>query len=357
MVSVSDVDKYRIDVLRREWDVKSISFYWSFYKPVIEKNLRDMQSSKSIEQLGDNFRQVMMEAGGEIIRAKKALKALGYSEKTEDSEELEEAVSFLNSLDNETATIEERQKFGEVSENSRSQSALATVGAAMELLTSWYLNLIFWGTPVIVGKKSKQLLPSVLFDATTVKLDNKKSNSESDLFAFTIPNSDEFIYNKPKDVDEWMRADGRIRQINLSIIQTKTSWADNAQIPMLWNLIYLDKLSESGVKIGNKGVSASAFKRFTYAFITIPSQKNFTKEFTPGKMAVKRVQSLSGGNYWLLPTKEEVASAIHEFPLNNFSTEISKTSSGDTWGHVQKNLDDYPRLLDSFLNLNFDKMV
>ena len=126
---------------------------------------------------------------------------------------------------------------------------------------------------------------------------------------------------------------------------------------MLWNLIYLDKLSESGVKIGNKGVSASAFKRFTYAFITIPSQKNFTKEFTPGKMAVKRVQSLSGGNYWLLPTKEEVASAIHEFPLNNFSTEISKTSSGDTWGHVQKNLDDYPRLLDSFLNLNFDKMV
>jgi hypothetical protein len=52
----------------------------------------------------------------------------------------------------------------------RGQADVAAAGAAWECLVCWYLNLVFSGTSAVAMRKSKELVPSILLDATTVSL-------------------------------------------------------------------------------------------------------------------------------------------------------------------------------------------
>jgi hypothetical protein len=110
-----------------------------------------------------------------------------------------------------------------------------------------------------------------------------------------------------------------MNEISIGILQTKTPGNDNAQIPMLWDMVYSAKGFGRNVSVGSKGRSIESFASFTYSFVTVPSQKDVDKNYKVTSTAVNRVRNISGGNYWGLPTKNGVADSLNEFIGRNLS--------------------------------------
>ena len=297
---ISTVDKFRIKTLEREWQVPSFRDDHPHFKTEWKKILGPKPSENDIRILGENLRSIMKSFGG-----------------------------------------------------NRNNTSVSRGGNAFECLVSWYLNLLFWGTPVIVGKATRVHLPEVFADITTVSINQKKSTSETDLIAFSIPESEKFS-GLPSELNEHIKQ--RIKDTDLTIIQTKTPWNENSQIPMLWNLIYnVAEFRVPNITIGNNGFTPLSLNSMTYAFVTLPSKSDDKmRGYKSSSIDVKRVESLSGGNFWCCPSKEGVASALHNFPLKNFPSYIAETATGNLWGHVNNNLEKYPNLIRSFLDLNFD---
>ena len=302
MKPISSVDKFRIEILEREWAVNSFRKNHEHYRTQWMKVLGLQPQSDDLKRLGESLRTVMKSLGGD-----------------------------------------------------RSNAGVAAAGSAFECMVSWYLNLLLWGTPIIVGKKHNKL-PKVFSDITTVNIDGKKSNSETDLIAFSVPDSEYFV-GSSTELNQFLER--RIKDVDLTIIQTKTNWNDNSQIPMLWNMIYnVADFRVPNISIGVNGFTPLSLNELRYAFVTLPSQRDdMLGTYKPSSMAVKRVKTLTGGNFWCCPAKDDVVSALHEFPSRNFSPYIAQTSAGNLWGHVQNNLEEIPTLLDSFLNLNFDELA
>ena len=105
----------------------------------------------------------------------------------------------------------------------------------------------------------------------------------------------------------------------IGVIQCKTNWNDNAQIPMLWDMIYsANGFRGRNITIGRNGFNIHNASNFSYSFVTVPSNQN--AEYKGSSVAVKRVTNLSGGNYWGLPTEHNVARSLKEIFTNNFQT-------------------------------------
>lgn len=207
----------------------------------------------------------------------------------------------------------------------RNQASLSGGGNLWEGLVCWYLNLCLVGSRSVVVKRLKKLLPPCIEDAITVNYGNVASNSESDLITTTFPNNQDFT--KDMDIDTSGNFDyinsidslckNILNQLEVGIIQCKTNWNDNAQIPMLWEIVYSSKgFDNSQIKIGRNGVSMKDFKKFFYAFVTVPSQKG---KFKSDGLPVQRVRNLSGGNYWGRPSQSGIASSVKEIFNKNFS--------------------------------------
>lgn len=237
-----------------------------------------------------------------------------------------------------------RDIFRTTGQAGRSQSEVACGGANWEALVCWYLNLCLIGRRTFVIKHNKELIPEPINKAITVNYGNFRSNTESDLIAITFPDKAE--YNMDKDnicindingnhVETYS---GRTYQflpilnalvsrdfddIEIHIIQCKTNWNDNAQIPMLWDAVYSANNFRNGISVGSDGYSIHDAKRFTYSFVTVPSNqlvKNGRQQYKNTSTAVLRVINLSGGNYWGLPTSTGVASSIKELVERNLKT-------------------------------------
>ena len=214
-----------------------------------------------------------------------------------------------------------REIFFATNTGDRSQGSLSGGGAGWESLVAWYLNLVFSGTNAIAMRQSRAVVPQTLLDATTIRYGNNQTNTESDICVMVYPKDfafpktdDNFIHNLDKVVAR------RIGDIDLGVIQCKTNWNDNAQIPMLWDMVYRASFgSATGIHIGKNGYSVKNLRRFTYSFVTVPSQKEGRMPSKSTQMAVKRVSSLTGGNYWGLPTKSGVALSLSEIFDSNFS--------------------------------------
>lgn len=172
-------------------------------------------------------------------------------------------------------------------------------------------------------RRNKRLVPSILLDATAVSYGTTQTNTESDLCVVVYPPGFSFPTGKRRykeNLDNAART--AVGSIELGMIQCKTSWADNAQIPMLWDMVYRGDFKPSSVvHIGRRGVSIEHLKKFTYSFATVPTQR---KAFKPTMMAVKRVSSLSGGNFWGMPTSAGVAFSLSEIFIRNFSAAFEK---------------------------------
>ena len=241
-----------------------------------------------------------------------------------------------------------REIFKTTGPEGRSQSDVSGGGANWEALVCWYLNLCLIGRRTFVIKHNKDLIPSAVSNAVTVNYGTFKSNTESDLIAITFPDKDDYLMDK--DMIDVNDVNGNkiktyskghfcflpiinaltardFDEIEIHIIQCKTNWNDNAQIPMLWDAIYSANNFRNGISVGTDGYSIHGTKRFTYSFATVPSNKLFKEGRTQYKInstAVLRVTNLSGGNYWGLPSESGVASSIKELLERNLSTGHSK---------------------------------
>ena len=230
----------------------------------------------------------------------------------------------------------------------RSQSDVSGGGTNWEALVCWYLNLCLVGRRTFVIKHHKDLIPSPVNKAITVNYGNFRSNTESDLIAITFPDNPEYSCDKDSIVindingqavptqsrrgynflpimDALVARD--FEEIEIHIIQCKTNWNDNAQIPMLWDAVYSANTFRNGISVGSDGFSIHDTKRFTYSFVTVPSNqlvKNGTEAYKNTSTAVLRVINLSGGNYWGLESKAGIASSVKELLERNLKTGQSR---------------------------------
>jgi hypothetical protein len=230
----------------------------------------------------------------------------------------------------------------------RSQSDVSGGGAAWESFATWYLNLIFWGTDVLVSRQNKKFIPQVLYDAFAVTISNYGTNTESDILCFSVPNTKNLSELTLEDINELVVAD--IKNVDTSIVQCKTNWNDNAQIPMLWDLIYNStNFRIPNVSVGTSGVNPTSFKNFGYAFFTVPTIKDIDKKLKEKSVAVLRVKNLTGGNYWGKETKSGIAQSIKNYFGKNFGNHFN----GGVKAHIENQLQTDPEYFSRFRNLNF----
>ena len=236
--------------------------------------------------------------------------------------------------------------FTSTSEGGRAQGNLSAAGNSWECLVTWYLNLLMVGSRVVVIKHNRELVPKCVSDAITVMYGTNKSNTESDVIAIKFAEDVKDL----SDLESLMQEDGVkfkvngqinkdipevkngelniraiinpiteecIKHVELAIIQCKTNWNDNAQIPMLWDMIYKAKdFKDLNIKVGSNGFSIDSMKDFSYAFATVPTNRKINKEniYKTSSTSVLRVSKLSGGNYWGYPSESGIAMNLNEFP-------------------------------------------
>jgi len=221
----------------------------------------------------------------------------------------------------------------------RSQSGVSAAGVVWESLVCWYLNLCLAGSRTVVFRQRRELMPTPFQSALRVKYNNFPSNTESDLIAITFPKEDIYL----KEIDDITNDSSNIlsgvtlrkrngdfnllavldklsehhfSQFEIAVIQCKTNWNDNAQIPMLWDMVYSSEGFNRNIIVGTDGYTLPDLKNFSYSFITVPTVE--LSKFNPSSTAVKRVNNLSGGNYWGYPSRNDVASSIKEIFNRNF---------------------------------------
>lgn len=221
--------------------------------------------------------------------------------------------------------------FTSTSTRERGQSDVSAGGTAWEVLVCWYLNLCLLGSNTVVIKAKKAHIPTPISDSITVMYGNTPSNSESDLLAITFPSFDDIGEEFTGSVNELKNklneiVESAFHETELVIIQCKTNWNDNAQIPMLWDLIYSSKGFNTSASVGVNGYTISRLKRFAYAFVTVPTVN--PDKINPSSVCVTRVSSLSGGNFWGLPNKAGVASNISNMLGKNFQTGLNGYNLG-----------------------------
>ena len=291
---MSTVDGFRLEMMKHISDLPSLQKSWSAWQPVIETLIGKQPTAKSIYELGNNLEKV--------FRAKMA---------------------------------------------GRTQSDVSGAGVAWEGLVCWYLNMVFYGTSVVVVRPHVKFLPKILSDALSVTISNIKTNTESDLVAFNVPDLHNLSDVNLNTIDSAISA--KPDETEISVMQCKSNWNDNAQIPMLWDLIYSsNSFRLANVSVGSNGVSPTSFKRFTYGFATVPTNKANVK-YTPSSLSVLRVKNLSGGNYWGRPTLGGVAKSVNEYCSANFGSYFT----GTVQNSIQTNLLSNKAVLDSFLTLKF----
>lgn len=220
----------------------------------------------------------------------------------------------------------------------RTQSDVSSGGNVWESLVCWYLNLCSIGRRTVVIKHNRSLIPDPISDAITVNYNNFVSNTESDVIAITFPNKPEYIcpieeiqirnehgeqvqiqnrnglYNIKGILNALCSRD--FNEIGIHVIQCKTNWNDNAQIPMLWNMIYSAERFRGNITIGRNNYSIHNAANFTYSFVTVPTSR--VENINSDSTCVKRVSCLSGGNYWGLQSRSNIASSIKEMLSRNF---------------------------------------
>ena len=227
----------------------------------------------------------------------------------------------------------------------RAQSSLSGGGAAWECLISWYLNLICWNIPVMVVRQNKEFVPQIIKDVLAVTISNSQTNTESDIVIFSVPSSNEIPDSKLLSFNAHLKT--KLKNISLINLQCKTNWNDNAQVPMLWDMIYNSESRLPNISVGVNGVSPQSVGTFRYSFVTVPT--NDAKNIKPTSLAVLRVKNMTGGNYWGHASKRDVSSSIKELPNRNFSNFFI----GGISAHIDKNIAEDPDYLKSFLTLNW----
>ncbi len=244
-----------------------------------------------------------------------------------------------NPTENEILDIADHlsEIFNSTGGGGRGQGELSAGGTAWESLVCWYINLCGVGSRFVALRKMS-IVPKAIQDAITVNYGNFACNTESDITIIVFPDSAEYntdinllnVINNGNQIQPIVKnkfnleltnylAERDFNQFEIGIIQCKTNWNDNAQIPMLWDMIYsAGGFRGRNITIGRNGFNIQNAQNFSYSFVTVPSNRNTT--YNPNGVAVKRVTNLSGGNYWGNPSIQNVAKSLKEIFTNNFQS-------------------------------------
>ncbi len=202
---------------------------------------------------------------------------------------------------------------GEGREGANSQSSLSGGGAAWEGLVTWYLNIVLAGTRSVALKMNKRIVPSPFLEAISVSYSNHKTNTESDIIVITFP---DITISPPEENEKLLHENieafsrENFSEFSLDIVQCKTNWNDNAQIPMLWDMLYsAETFNNKQISIGTTQFRIPALKNFSYSFVTVPTSRG---PFKTNSLSVLRVNNISGGNYWGKPSEKGIANSLTE---------------------------------------------
>lgn len=242
----------------------------------------------------------------------------------------------------------------------RSQSGVSAAGTTWEALICWYLNLCLINTNVVVIKQKQANVPTPISNALTVMYGTSPSNTEADLIAIVFPHEHEYsqdiielnsnpLFNGIELIGRGgkfnylaalnLLVDRDANDIDINVIQCKTNWNDNAQIPMLWDMVYnAQGFQNNNISVGINNYSLNSFHNFSYSFVTVPTTD--MNRINQNSVCVKRVTTLSGGNYWGNSTRENVASSIKEIFNRNFSNGIVpniRTTLTNSLGQIDTN--------------------
>lgn len=315
------LDAFRLEMMTELSNVPSFKKTWPYLRHEIDRSLSATPTAEEIFRLGDRLSRIFTSV-------------MPLKERAAKLERLEDAIAVL-------------------APSSRGQSELAMAGTVWECLVSWYLNLICYGTDVIAARRTNANTPSIITDAITVTLHGYSTKSEADIVVFSVPGIEQSsdLSLKVGDLNRVIMEDAGV--CTVAIVQCKTNWNENAQIPMLWDLIYRSTPADiTSMQLGCNGVTPRSFKDRTikYAFMTVPTNK--TSRYKEGGAPVTRVRGLSGGNYWGHPTQQGVATGFSEFLNRNFSTHFR----GSIQNHINRQLKANPQLVEQFLGLNFARL-
>lgn len=199
----------------------------------------------------------------------------------------------------------------------RSQGSVSSAGSTWEALIVWYLNLCLVGTNSVCLRGPK-FCPKSVQDAMSVCFENTILRSEPDVVLISSNALLEVHAQKSKPIE---KADEIISetfdQTGLVNFQCKTNWNDNAQVPMLWNMLYNQArkgaVIPNGFSIGRNGFNLKNLGAFGYGFVTVPTQKKGPAGYKPNGLDVLRVKTMSAGNYWGYPTRSGICFSIREF--------------------------------------------
>jgi hypothetical protein len=296
-LAMNAIDEFRMKIMAKTASVNSFSKSWSIWQPTVDAMISPQPTAEQVFNLGN----------------------------------------YLSAI------------FQSNEVSGRGQSAVSTGGTAWECLVVWYLNLVFFGTNVIAARRNISHIPEGILNALSVTIANHSTNSESDIIVFSIPDAGNLKNLTLNEINELISSNQK--QSELSVVQCKTNWNDNSQIPMLWDLIYnsTGQNRVANVSVGINGVSPMSFKRFSYAFMTVPTQKE-SKPYKPNAVAVLRVKSLTGGNYWGKATTPSIASSINEYFGRNFG----EAFHGGVKSHIANQLSVDSRYYERFREINFN---
>lgn len=207
-----------------------------------------------------------------------------------------------------------------VGRGERGQGGVSSGGKLWELLLVWYINLCLHGTNAVCVAGIKNFIPEPIREALTVTYDNSTLNTESDILVISSPH---FSHSTEASTLQSLMSEINIiaetyySSLGVINIQSKTNWNDNAQIPMLWNMLYdqarKGALIQDRFTIGSATYSLRGLSHFAYAFATVPTQQNIDRTFKPASTSVLRAKSMTGGNYWGRPRKNGIALSMSDF--------------------------------------------
>ena len=220
----------------------------------------------------------------------------------------------------------------------RGQSEVSQAGAVWESLVVWYINLCCTGSRVVAFKGLANV-PTIMKEAVSVTYGTLPCTAEPDVIVLIFP--DRPVYTDSSLVSSFNNRQGNYSErllnvevkndfslFEMGVIQCKTNWNENAQIPMLWDIIYKTPIGRlQGIKVGTPPYSI-VYVPFTYAFVTVPTNK--LELYKPTSLPVARVKNLSGGNYWGVDSASGVALSLDYIFQANYSNGFVRGNINNT---------------------------
>ena len=230
------------------------------------------------------------------------------------------------------------------------QSGKGLGGQAWNFLVLWYLNLIFWKTPVLIFKNKS--VPKILKESLSFKIYGNDVGTYNNIMAFSIPNEKVFEEKSESNInyDLDLHISNNFYNTEVVNIHTNTSFNDTLKEDMLWSLFYEEiSLNIDKIIIGSDEFNPDKLQSFKRSVATLASGDAIKTE--SNNMHARRGQVLSGELFWGKDSKKGVAESLENFPKFHFKNKFP--SEDGLRDHIDKIISEDDGYIENFLNLSW----